>query len=234
MVPMASKESNAVLPRIFSPGRGLLPRVVAALAALHIASPAKAQYADSDASVGALKKLSMEELMDIEVTSVSRHPEKLLQAASAIQVITGEDIRRSGATSVPEALRLADNLDVAQQNSHDWNISARGFNTDLANKLLVLMDGRTVYTPLFSGVFWEVQDYLLEDLDRIEVISGPGGTLWGANAVNGVINITTKNAQDTQGLYVEGGGGTELRGFGAVRYGGILASNVYYRVYGKY
>jgi len=207
---------------------------VAALAALHIASPAKAQYADSDASVGALKKLSMEELMDIEVTSVSRHPEKLLQAASAIQVITGEDIRRSGATSVPEALRLADNLDVAQQNSHDWNISARGFNTDLANKLLVLMDGRTLYTPLFSGVFWDVQDYLLEDLDRIEVISGPGGTLWGANAVNGVINITTKSAKETQGGFVELGGGTELQDFVGVRYGGTLAPNVYYRVYAKY
>ena len=138
--------------------------------------------------------------------------EKLLEAASAIQVITQEDIRRSGATSIPEALRLADNLQVAQKNSHDWAISARGFNTDLANKLLVLIDGRTVYTPLYSGVFWDVQDYLLEDIDRIEVISGPGGTLWGANAVNGVINIITKSADDTQGLYVEGGGGTQLAG----------------------
>ena len=116
-------------------------------------------------------------------------------ARSAIQVITHDDIRRSGATSIPEALRLADNLDVAQKNSHDWAISARGFNTDLGNKLLVLIDGRSVYTPLFSGVFWDVQDYLLEDIDRIEVISGPGGTLWGANAVNGVINIITKSAK---------------------------------------
>ncbi len=181
-----------------------------------------------------LKKMSLEELMNLDVTSVSRQPEPYGQAPAAIEVITQDEIRRSGASSIPEALRLADNLEVAQKNSHDWGISARGFNTDLANKLLVLMDGRTLYTPLFSGVFWNVQDYLLEDIDRIEVISGPGGTLWGANAVNGVINITTKSARDTQGLYVEGGGGTELRYFTGARYGGTLASNVYYRVYGKY
>ena len=181
-----------------------------------------------------LKKLSVEELMDIEVTSVSKHVEKLSEAASAIQVVTQEDIRRSGASSIPEALRLADNLDVAQKNSHDWAISARGFNADLANKLLVLIDGRAVYTPLFSGVFWNAQDYLLEDIDRIEVISGPGGTLWGANAVNGVINITSKNAKDTQGVYTEAGGGTWLQDFVGARYGGTLASNVYFRVYGKY
>ena len=199
-----------------------------------LAGPIKAESTDPMPEVKSLNKMSLEELMDVEVTSVSRHPEKLSQAASAIQVITQDEIRRSGASSIPEALRLADNLDVAQKNSHDWAISARGFNTDLANKLLVLIDGRTVYTPLFSGVFWDVQDYLLEDIDRIEVISGPGGTLWGANAVNGVINITTKSAKDTQGLYVEGGGGTELRDFAGVRYGGTLASNVYFRVYGKY
>lgn len=196
-----------------------------------------AAFADTPnpvSSVKELKQLSVEELMDIEVTSVSKRPEKLLDAASAIQVITSEDIRRSGASSIPDVLRLAGNLDVAQQNSHDWNISARGFNTDLANKLLVLIDGRTVYTPLFSGVFWDVQDSLLEDIDRIEVISGPGGTLWGANAVNGVINITSKSAKDTQGLYLEAGGGSELRGFTGVRYGGTLAPGVYYRVYGKY
>lgn len=190
--------------------------------------------ADPDGSVSALKQLSMEELMNIEVTSVSRHAEKLLDAASAIQVITGDDIRRSGALTIPEALRLADNLDVAQKNSHDWGISARGFNTELANKLLVMIDGRTVYTPLFSGVIWNAQDYLLEDLDRIEVLSGPGGTLWGANAVNGVINISTKSAKATQGFYAEGGAGSELPGFAGARYGGTLAPNVYFRVYGKY
>lgn len=184
--------------------------------------------------VQALKQLSLEELLDLEVISVSRRPEKFSETASALQVILGEDIRRSGATSIPEALRLADNLHVAQKGSHAWSISARGFNTDSANKLLVLRDGRTVYTPLFSGVFWDVQDYLLEDIDRIEVISGPGGTLWGANAVNGVINIISKSAKDTQGSYAEVGGGSEMRGFVGARYGGTLSSNVFFRVYGKF
>jgi iron complex outermembrane receptor protein len=188
----------------------------------------------STPAVEAYKKMSLTQLMDLDVTSVAKQPEPYGQAPAAIQVITGDDIARSGASSLPEAMRLADNLDVAQKNSHDWAISARGFNTALANKLLVLMDGRSVYTPLFSGVFWDVQDYLLQDIDRIEVISGPGGTLWGANAVNGVINITSKSAKDTQGLYVEGGGGSQLQDFGGVRYGGVLTSNVYYRVYGKY
>src|SRR5437773_1065892 len=183
---------------------------------------------------GELKKLSLEELLDLEVTSVSRRPEKLSETASAIQVITKEDIRRSGATSLPEALRLASNLQVAQVDSRQWAISARGFNNTLANKMLVLIDGRTIYTPLYAGVFWDAQDTLLEDIDRIEVISGPGATQWGANAVNGVINITTRNAKDTQGLQVVGGGGTEFRGFGGVRYGGELATNLHYRVYGKY
>jgi iron complex outermembrane receptor protein len=180
------------------------------------------------------KKMSLQQLMDQDVTSVAKEPQPYGQAPAAIQVITGDEIRRSGASSIPEALRLADNLDVAQVSSSGWDISARGFNSSVGNKLLVLIDGRSVYTPLFSGVIWNAQDYLLEDIDRIEVISGPGGTLWGANAVNGVINITSKSARDTQGLYVEGGGGSQLQGFGAVRYGGTLASNVFYRVYGKY
>jgi iron complex outermembrane recepter protein len=181
-----------------------------------------------------LKQLSLEDLMNLEVTSVSKQPQKLSQAASAIQVITSDDIRRSGATSIPEALRLADNLEVAQENSHDWAISARGFNANLANKLLVLVDGRAVYTPLYGGVLWNVQDYLLEDIDRIEVISGPGGTLWGANAVNGVINIITKSAQDTQGLYAQAAGGKELEGLAGARYGAEIAPNAYLRVYGKF
>jgi len=205
------------------------------LAAICLSAFAGRSQADTDTpSTGELKQLSVEELMNIQVTSVARHPEKLLQAAAAIQVITQEDIRRSGATSLAQALRLADNLEVAQKNAHDWAITARGFNTALGNKLLVMIDGRTVYTPLYSGVFWDVQDYLLEDIDRIEVISGPGGTLWGANAVNGVINIITKSAADSRGLHVEAGGGSQLEEFGGARYGGVLAPGVNFRVYGKY
>lgn len=181
-----------------------------------------------------LKRLSIEELMRVEVTSVTRSPVALAKAPSSLQVITHWDIHRSGASSLPEALRLAGNLNVARRNAHDWAISARGFNTELANKLLVLIDGRAVYTPLWSGVRWDVQDYLLEDLDRIEVISGPGGSLWGANAVNGVINITSKSAAETQGLYAEVGSGNQLDELQAVRYGGKLAPGVFFRVYAKH
>ena len=180
----------------------------------------------------ALKKLSLEELMNIEVISVLKRPEKLTGAASAIQVITRQDIHNSGAKTLAEALRLAPNLQVAQVNSSQWAITARGFNNVLANKLLVLIDGRTVYTPLYAGVFWDVQNLLLEDVERIEVISGSGGTLWGANAVNGVINIITKNAGDTKGLFVEGGAGSDVPGLGSVRYGGQISQGLSYRVYG--
>jgi len=192
-----------------------------------------AQPPDSSQSPEALKRLSIEQLMNLQVTSVSKRPERLSQTASAIQVITHDDIRRSGASSLPEVLRLATNLQVAQVDSRQWAISARGFNSTTANKLLVLIDGRTVYTPLFSGVFWDVQEVPLTDIDRIEVISGPGATLWGANAVNGVINVITRDAKDTQGLLLSGGGGTEQRGFGTVRYGGALGSGVRYRIYGR-
>src|SRR6266576_3499226 len=206
----------------------------AALAVLLVvAQQGLAQQPDSAASPGALKKRSLEQLMNLEVTSVSKRPEKLSQAASAIQVITQEEIRRSGVTSLPEALRLASNLEVAQLDSRQWAISARGFNGTTANKLLVLIDGRTVYTPLFSGVFWDVQEIPLADIDRIEVISGPGATLWGANAVNGVINVITKDAKDTQGFLLSGGGGTEQRVFGSIRYGAPLGSSVRARIYGR-
>src|SRR5216117_3633990 len=180
-----------------------------------------------------LADLSLEELANLEVTSVSRRAERLSDAPASIFVITGDDIRRSGATSIPEALRLAPNLEVARVDSRQWAISARGFNNTIANKLLVLIDGRTVYTPLFSGVFWDAQDTLLEDVDRIEVISGPGATLWGANAVNGVINVITKDAKNTQGFLLSGGGGTEQHGFGTVRYGAALGSHVRARIYGR-
>src|SRR6266568_2564160 len=192
-----------------------------------------AQQPESAVSADSLKKLSIEQLMNLQVTSVSKRPERLSQTASAIQVITQEDIRRSGAASLAEALRLAANLQVAQIDSRQWAIAARGFNGTTANKLLVMIDGRTVYTPSFSGVFWDVQEVPLQDIDRIEVISGPGATLWGANAVNGVINVITKDAKDTQGLLLSGGGGTEQHGFGTVRYGGALGSTVRARIYGR-
>jgi len=195
-----------------------------------VADPAFAQQPDSAAQ--ALKQLSIEQLMNLEVTSVSKRPERLSQTASAIQVITQDDLRRSGASSLAEALRLAPNLQVAQVDSRQWAISARGFNSTTANKLLVLIDGRTVYTPLFSGVFWDAQHVALADIDRIEVISGPGATLWGANAVNGVINVITKDAKDTPGLLLSGGAGTELRGFGTARYGASLGSAARFRIYG--
>src|SRR5256712_29467 len=194
------------------------------------ALPARAQQRDS---VEALKRLSLDQLMNVEVMSVALRPQRLFETPSAIQVITQDDIRRSGATSLPEALRVASNLQVAQVDARQWAINARGFNSTTANKLLVLIDGRTVYTPLFSGVFWDVQDVLLTDIDRIEVISGPGATLWGANAVNGVINVITKEAKDTPGLTLVGGGGTELQGFGTARYGGTLGPSANYRIYGK-
>ena len=186
-----------------------------------------------------LKQLRLEELMELEVTSVSRYPERLSETASAIQVLTNDDIHRSAANSLPEALRLASNLQVAQVNAHDWAITARGFNgaplanNSLADKLLVMIDGRSVYTPLFGGVFWDAQNVVLEDLDRIEVVSGPGGTLWGANAVNGVINVISKSARDTQGLFVTGGGGSFWQDFGGVRYGASIHSNLFFRVYGQ-
>ena len=177
------------------------------------------------------KRLSLSELMDLEVVSVSRRPEKFSEAASAIQVVTNDDIRRSGATSLPEALRLASNLNVAQKGSQGWAISARGFNTELGNKMLVMIDGRTVYSPLLSGVFWDVQDYVLADIDRIEVVSGPGATLWGSN---GVINILTKSAADTTGLYAETAVGTELENLTSLRYGMKLSPNVNLRLHGKF
>ena len=179
-----------------------------------------------------LTEMSLEELMNIEVTSVSKKAERLSDAAAAVYVITREDIRRSGYTSIPEILRLAPNLEVARVDSSQYAITARGFNSTTANKLLVLIDGRTVYTPLFSGVFWDVQDTLIEDIERIEIISGPGGTLWGSNAVNGVINIITRQSQDTKGALVNLGEGTEERGAG-VRYGAKLGEDATLRIYGK-
>lgn len=191
-----------------------------------------AGIAQTDLSALQLKNMSIEELLDIKVTLATRTPVSLSAAASAIQVLTGDDIRRSGVTSVPEALRLVPNVQAAQFNSGNWIIGVRGFNTVFANKLLVMIDGRTVYTPLFGGVIWDMQNLLLEDIDRIEVVSGPGASLWGANAVNGVINIITKKSQETQGLYVSAAAGTFLKSNFEARYGGKLGKTSTYRVYG--
>lgn len=178
-----------------------------------------------------LKKLSLEDLVDVQITSAARRPELLSRASSAIDVITSEDIHRSGVTNLPDALRLGAGMQVAQVDGHTWAITARGFNTSAANKMQVVMDGRSLYTPLFSGVFWDVQQTFLPDVEQIEVIRGPGATLWGANAVNGVINIRTKSAEETQGMLVYGGAGNLETGFGGMRYGGKIGRDTYYRVY---
>ena len=183
-------------------------------------------------SVRDLKELSVDQLLDIQVTSVSKRSEPLSRAPASIYVISADAIRRSGATTLPEALRLAPNLQVARADSAQYAISARGFNNAIGNKLLVLVDGRTIYTPLFSGVFWDQQDILLEDIERIEVISGPGAALWGANAVNGVINVITRSAADTQGTLINAYGGNDERG-GAVRFGTRIGEGAV-RMYAKY
>lgn len=181
-----------------------------------------------------LSEISLDTLSNTEITSVSRKLEKVSQAAAAVFVITQEDIRRSGFTSVPELLRMVPGVDVAQMDANKWAITARGFNERFADKTLVLIDGRTVYTPLSSGVNWDVQDTMLEDIERIEVIRGPGATLWGANAVNGVINIITKKAADTQGTLVRAMAGSQEGGTAAVRYGGPLRGRGFYRIFTKY
>lgn len=208
------------------------------LGALSLAPAAGSDLLDPGASEPSerrdLRELSLEELMDLEVVSVTKGSEKRLSVPAAVAVITGEDIRRSGATSLPEVLRMAPGLYVARVTSSIWGVSSRGFSSANSAKLLVLMDGRSLYTPLFSGVFWDVQDTPLEDIERIEVIRGPGGSLWGANAMNGVINVTTKSARDTHGTLVQAGGGTEERAFGLVRYGAEVGESFHYRVYAKY
>lgn len=180
-----------------------------------------------------LSRLSIEELANIEISSVSKRPEPLSAAAAAVYVITSEDIRRSGASSIPEILRLAPNLQVARVDASTYAITARGFNGSSSNKLLVLIDGRSVYSTLHSGVFWDAQDTLLEDIERIEVVSGAGGTLWGANAVNGVINILTRKSGDTQGGLLSLRAGTTADRDAGMRYGGKLGEEGTYRIYGK-
>ena len=178
--------------------------------------------------------LSIEELMNIEVTSVAGVGQSWFKTPAAMYVITGDDIRRSGHQSIAEALRLVPGVQVGRINSNQWSVGIRGMNSRFTTNLLILIDGRSVYDPLFSGVFWNAQDLILEDLDRIEVIRGPGATLWGANAVNGVINITTKGAKETQGGYLKTLIGTEERTITAMRYGGQVNEDTHYRVWTKY
>ena len=178
-----------------------------------------------------LSEMRLEDLMNVEVTTVSKKEQKLSHAAAAVYVLTQEDLRRSGVTSIMEALRMVPGVQVARIDSNKWAISARGFNGRLSDKLLVMIDGRTVYTPLYSGVFWELQDTLLADVDRIEVIRGPGATMWGANAVNGVINVITKAAKDTQGGLLVAVAGDEDRGRGGLRAGGRFGEKAFYRVH---
>jgi iron complex outermembrane receptor protein len=189
--------------------------------------------AQAPSSLPDLKQLSLEQLMNVEVTSVAKKDQRVAETAAAISVITQEEIRRSGVTSIPEALRLAPGVTVSRIDGNSWAIGIRGFGSGLSRSVLVLIDGRSVYTPLFAGVYWDVQDTLLEDIDRIEVIRGPGGTIWGANAVNGVINIITKGTTETQGLLATAGGGSEEKGFGSLRYGGKIGQDFSYRLYGK-
>lgn len=177
--------------------------------------------------------LNLKEVLNLEITSVSKKPQTVSQAAAAIFVITGDDIRRSGAITIPDALRMAPGIEIAQINANTWAVSARGANGRFTNKLLVLIDGRSVYTPTFSGVYWDVQDSVLADVDRIEVIRGPGAALWGANAVNGVINIITKSVGATQGGIVNVTAGSEEKGTASVRYGGKLGEVGHWRAYAK-
>lgn len=178
--------------------------------------------------------LSIEDLGKLLVVMPARQEQRVQSSASAIYVITADQIRRSGYTSLPEILRLAPGVEVARNGAHSWTISIRGFNDNLSNKLLVLIDGRSVYSPLFAGVFWDAQDTFIPDIERIEVISGPGGTLWGNNAVNGVINIITRTANATQGLLANAGAGNEIQGFGGLRYGWQPTGNLAARAYIKY
>ncbi len=191
---------------------------------------AQGPSADADNPV---KKLSLEQLGNIEITTVSKEPEEVRKTPAAIFVITHDDIERSGATTIPEALRMAPGVEVARIDGNKWSIGIRGFGSRLSRSVLVLIDGRTVYTTLFAGTYWEVQDTVMDDIDRIEVIRGPGGIIWGPNAIDGVINIITRDSKDTQGILATAGGGNVEQGFASLRTGGGNGRGLSYRVYGK-
>jgi iron complex outermembrane receptor protein len=198
-----------------------------------VATPAFGGEAPTSQPSDDLTSLSLEDLMKVQVTTVSKQKQSIGQAPAAVSVISQDDIQRSGLTSIPDLLRLAPGMDVARFNASAWAVGARGFNDVYNNKLLVLMDGRTVFSSTFGGVFWNAEDYVLQDLDRIEVVRGPGATLWGSTAVNGVIDVVYKDAKDTQGWLVTGIGGNQEQG-GAIRFGGKIDDQTYFRVYTKY
>ena len=210
-------------------GRKAFASCLIALAAWAAPRPAGAQVI----AAGNLADLTLEQLSNIEVTIATRRAQPLSDVPASAFVISSEDIRRSGATSLPEALRLAPTLQIARADANQYAISARGFNNVLANKMLVMIDGRVVYSPLFSGVFWEAQGVMLEDIDRIEVVSGPGGTLWGTNAMNGVINVVTRSAEETQGPLIAAGAGNHDTVV-AARIGVAPGSKGHLRVYGQF
>ena len=214
-----------------------LPRTAAAtvifwLALLPLTVKKSCAHDSPQDSTSSLTQLSLEELGNVEITSVSKDPQRVLKTAAAVFVITQEDIQRSGATSIPEALRMAAGVEVARVDANHWSVAIRGFAGQFSKSLLVLVDGRSIYTPLFEGVYWDLPYVMLEDVDRIEVIRGPGGTIWGSNAVNGVINIITKSAENTKGTLATLGGGTVDQGTGAFRYGGSTGRDFTYRIYG--
>lgn len=214
-------------------GRPRLPVCDArSLLAALVLLPALAGYAGAQ-TPDQLKRMTLEELMGIETSAISRIPERASVTPAAVYIITQDDIRRSGATSIPDALRLAPGIIVARMDASRWAIGMRGFPDRLSRSMLVRIDGRAVYSPLFAGTYWEVQDLVLEDIDRIEVILGPGGTLWGANAVNGIVNVVTKSAADSQGGLVSAATGSDPHGTLGVRYGGALGNGGHYRIYGK-
>ena len=223
LVSCASQVAGAIATaaRAWPPAKSTLR--VAAIVLILLPGLVKRSLADAQPEVATsepLRQLTLAELANVEVTTTSKEPEELWKTPAAVYVITQEDIRRSGATTLPEALRLAPGVEVAQADSDHWSVSIRGFGAVLASKLLVLIDGRSVYTPLVAGVYWQVQATPLEDIERIEVIRGPGGTIWGANAVNGIINIITKNTRDTHGTMLSVGGGNVDQGTATFRYGG--------------
>lgn len=201
---------------------------------LGFSPPAFAAYEEEPNETEDFFELSIEELMEVEVTITSKKDEKMFETPSAVYVLTREDIRRSGVTNIPDALRMVPGMQVGNFNANKWAISARGFNSEFGDKLLVLIDGRSVYTSMFAGVYWDEQDVILEDIERIEVVKGPGGTLWGSNAVNGIINIVTMDAKKTQGTIITGGGGIEERAFTSFRHGLKLNDKSYGRIYSKY